>query len=114
MEVFWTGLNALLKKDYKLSSTTSVWMFFIYGMAVFLEPVILVLQPLPLVVRGLVYALCIFAVEYVTGGFMKRVNLCPWDYSGSRYSIQGVIRLDYAPVWFTAGLIFERVFFLIA
>jgi len=112
MEVFWTGMGALLNKDFKLRANTSIWMFFIYGMVVFLEPVYLLMQAFPIVLRGVIYTLCIFAGEYVTGGFLKRVDLCPWDYTGSRFSIQGVIRLDYAPAWFAAGLIFERVFVL--
>lgn len=110
MEVFWTGMGSLLNRDYKLKSTTSIWMFFIYGMIVLLEPIILLLQPFPIVFRGIIYALCIFTGEYIAGGVMKRVDVCPWDYSECRYSIQGVIRLDYAPAWFTAGLIFEWAF----
>ena len=112
MEVFWTGLGSLINKDFKLRSNTSIWMFFIYGMVVFLEPIYLLIQPFPIVFRGVIYSLCIFAGEYITGGFLKRGNLCPWDYTNSRYSVQGLIRLDYAPVWFAAGLIFERVFVL--
>lgn len=113
MEIFWTGLHSFIKKDYRLVSTTSVWMFFIYGMVVWLEPVCELLSHYPVFARGGVYVLCIFGVEYMTGGLLKRLNMCPWDYSGSRYSVNGVIRLDYAPVWFAAGLIFERVYFML-
>ena len=35
--------------------------------------------------------------------------MCPWDYSRARSNIQGVIRLDYAPVWFLTGLLYERL-----
>ena len=35
--------------------------------------------------------------------------MCPWDYSGAKTSIKGVIRLDYAPYWMIAGLIFEKL-----
>ena len=110
MEVFWTGMASLLKKDFRLTSTTSVWMFFIYGAACFLEPVCDSVAAYPLAFRGLVYALCIFAAEYVSGWIMKRLNACPWDYSGARFSVKGIIRLDYAPVWFAVGLIFEFVY----
>lgn len=110
MEVFWTGMGALINKDFKLRSTTSIWMFFIYGMVVFLEPIYLLIQPAPILLRGLIYTLCIYTGEYITGVALKRANLCPWDYTHSRYHVQGLIRLDYAPAWFVAGLIFERVF----
>ncbi|MCL2416185.1 MAG: putative ABC transporter permease [Defluviitaleaceae bacterium] len=107
LEVLWTGLGSLIKKDTRLTSTTSIWMFFIYGMAAFLEPIIRLVIDLPLIARGGIYVLCIFAVEYITGRIMKSLNICPWDYSGARFSVHGVIRLDYAPVWFFCGLLFE-------
>lgn len=110
MEVLWTGLGSFMKRDYRLTSTTSIWMFFIYGMAVFLEPVCNLLFSLPVMLRGGVYVLCIFMIEYITGSFLKKINICPWDYGDSKYNVQGVIRLDYAPVWFTAGLLFEYMY----
>ena len=110
MEVFWTGLASLRRKDFKLSARTSIWMFFIYGLAVFLEPVFRLLHGFPLVFRGAFYAGCIFLVEYVTGHLLNFAKIRPWDYNGCRFNLQGVIRLDYAPAWFVAGLIFERVY----
>ncbi len=110
MEVFWTGLASLIRHEYKLTSTTSVWMFFIYGSAVFLEPVIGVMSGLNIVARGLVYMLCIFSAEYIFGSALAAGGICPWDYSHSPYSINGIIRLDYAPVWFFVGLTFEYVY----
>ena len=109
MEIIWTGIGSLLKKDFSLASNTSIWMFFIYGMAVFLEPVIDVVIVFPVILRGGIYAVCIFATEYLTGTIMRQLNVCPWDYSDAKYSVSSVIRLDYAPVWFAVGLIFEFV-----
>jgi len=113
MEIIWTGLGSFVRKDYRLMGNTSIWMLFIYGGAVLLEPVCDFVAPWPLVARGTVYMLCIFAVEYTTGRLLCAARICPWDYSSSRLSVQGVIRLDYAPVWFGVGLIFERVYYLL-
>ena len=113
LEILWTGLNSLIKGDFSLRSNTSIWMFFIYGMFVLFEPAFAYLAPLPFFARGVVYMLVIFLAEYVTGGLMKQADICPWDYSGARYNVQGVIRLDYAPVWFAAGLLFEAVYVII-
>lgn len=110
MEVLWTGFCSLLNKDYKLTANTSLWMFFIYGMAVFLEPIIDILAPIPIYIRVWVYVFCIYAVEYLTGEVLKKINICPWDYSHSKYHYRGVIRFDYAPVWIIAGLIFETFY----
>lgn len=90
---------------------TSLWMFPIYGMAVLLEPVCLLLRDFPLWIRGGVYMFCIFAGEYATGSGLRRlVGVCPWDYSQSIYNVNGIIRMDYAPAWFVVGLAFERLF----
>jgi uncharacterized membrane protein len=113
MEIVWTGLHSLLKKDFRLTGTTSIWMFFIYGLAGFLNPICMMLIKLPVLARGGCYVICIFTVEYITGMLLKRLRVCPWDYSCSRYSLQGVIRLDFAPLWFGAGLLFEHVHLLL-
>jgi len=51
----------------------------------------------------------IFVAEYMTGTFLKARNMCPWDYSGRMFSIDGLIRLDFAPFWFGTGLLFEHL-----
>ena len=47
--------------------------------------------------------------EYATGSFLKARNMCPWDYSGHLFHVDGLIRLDFAPFWFAAGLFFEML-----
>ncbi|MCL2397442.1 MAG: hypothetical protein FWC93_05185 [Defluviitaleaceae bacterium] len=102
-------MASLLKRDFRATSTTSIWMFFVYGSAAFFTPLIMLVYPLPWMIRGGIYAMCIFLVEYVVGMSLRGINACPWDYSTARYNVQGIIRLDYAPVWFGVGLIFEFV-----
>lgn len=84
-------------------------MFPIYGMAAFLQPVCHFLKGKPFLVRGLTYAGLIFMGEYLTGMLLKKRSLCPWDYSRSKWHINKLVRLDYIPVWFLAGLLFERL-----
>lgn len=110
LEVFWTGLGSLMQGDVKLTSQTYIWMFFIYGLAVLLEPLHNRIRNWPIIARGGVYALVIFSIEFSTG-FLLRIILgvCPWDYSDSPFSIMGLIRLDFTPWWAIAGLLFEKV-----
>lgn len=113
LEIIWTGLHSFLKKDFSLISHTSLWMFPIYGLAVFLEPICSAMAGFPLVIRGGVYMCCIFLAEYITGwGLQKTVGVCPWDYSDSRFQVNGLIRLDYAPAWFVVGLLFEKLYMI--
>ncbi len=60
-------------------------------------------------IRGGVYTIGIFLTEYSLGTLLKKYKACPWDYSKSKYNFRGVIRLDYAPLWFIVGLLFEKI-----
>ena len=46
--------------------------------------------------------------ELVSGLILKTIGIQAWEYTGPT-SVLGVIRLDYAPLWFMVGLIFERI-----
>jgi uncharacterized membrane protein len=109
LEVIWTGIGSLLKGNFRLSSKTSIWMFFIYGSGAFLAPFVHMLLPIPLPLRGLIYVVVIYAVEFAAGYALKRFEMIPWDYSETRANVMGIIRLDYAPLWFGVGLLFEFV-----
>ncbi|MBH1940123.1 hypothetical protein I5677_04340 [Mobilitalea sibirica] len=110
MECLWTGLDSIRKhKDRTLTCHTSVWMFPIYGMAACLTPICKKIKRKNAFYRGGVYALLIFLTEYTTGVILKKYKACPWDYSKAKLHYKGVIRLDYAPAWFLAGLFFEKI-----
>lgn len=108
MEVLWTGLGSIVSRDPKLTCRTSVWMFPIYGMAAFLAPISQRLKDKSTLIRGGLYTVLIFVTEYTTGAILKKFKRCPWDYTGQPANIQGLINLCYTPLWFSAGLFFER------
>ena len=113
IEILWTGLISFVKGDRRLMGYTYLYMFFIYGCMVFAEPLFVVLGNANFIARGLVYMVCIFAAEYVSGYLLERyAGVCPWDYSNAKYNIDGYIRLDYALAWFMAGLIFEKAYMI--
>lgn len=108
-ECFFTGVHSLFSKKQTLPCKTSLWMFFIYGLGSLIKPIYYFIKYVPTYIRGLFYTLLIFFTEYLTGNFLKKRNACPWDYSKAKYNINGLIRLDYAPLWFIVGLIYERI-----
>ena len=109
-EVLWNGFGALLSGDILLRGTTCIWMFPIYGLAIFLEPVHYRIKHLPLVVRGGIYMILIFAVELISGLLLRWVlGTCPWNYVNKGMSLFGIITLDYAPVWMVVGIAFEKI-----
>lgn len=108
MEIIWTGLSSVFVGNRDLMGHTSVWMFFIYGSAVFLEPIHYHIKKFNWFVRGAIWTALIFAIEFTSGIILKSFGINAWEYTGSA-SILGVIRLDYAPLWFAVGLIYERI-----
>lgn len=109
MEILFTSIGALRRRDMTLRGITSLWMFPIYGCAAILSPVSRFLRSKPAWARGMAYMSLIFSAEYLSGRLLTKLNSCPWDYSRSRWNIRRVIRLDFAPCWFCAGLLFERL-----
>lgn len=109
LEIIFTALDSFRKRDMRLFGRTSLWMFPIYGSVSFLAPIFKLLKNLPFFLRGSIYAFCIFAGEYFSGRFLYDRKLCPWNYERSRWHIGKVIRLDYFPNWFLAGLLFEHI-----
>lgn len=109
LEILWTGLHAFLSGDGSLTGRTSLWMFPIYGCAAVILPVYQKIASIPICVRGLFYTAGIFFTELTTGLILKHFHICPWDYSSTPFHYKGVIRLDYTPVWFFTGLLFEKI-----
>lgn len=107
-EIFWTGIGSFIKGDITLVGFSSIWMFPIYGMLVFLEPIHNRIRDMPFFIRGGLYTLLIFLIEFLCGFLLKTIlGSCPWNYGTDEYSIYGLITLKYIPVWFVFGLLFE-------
>lgn len=111
LEIIWTSLNGIKNHDYKLTGRSSLWMFPIYGLAACIRPMSNHLKKKHrcMITRGILYTCGIFATEYTTGYLLKKHDMCPWDYSEEPTNIDGLIRLDYAPVWFATGLLYENI-----
>ena len=117
-EIVWSALYVVVAAwrageaiDRRLMGKTYLWMFPIYGAGGLLfERVHAEIAFLPMLVRGVVYMLGCFVIEYATGMLLKKTTgRIPWDYSYARFHIHGAIRLDYIPVWFVFGLLLEKV-----
>lgn len=112
LEILWTGFGSLINHNLNMKGTTSIIMFPIYGLAFLIKPVYKFLRKFPFYIRGSIYTAAFFLVEFFSGCLLKKLGCCPWDYSKSPFNIKGVIRIDYAPVWFFTGLLFEKLLYL--
>ena len=109
VEIIWTGLGSLMGGDLRLLGFTNLWMFFIYGLAVFLEPIHDIIKGWNWFSRGLIWVVLIWGIEYTSGLFLKSaLGVYPWYYTGP-FAIEGLVRLDFAPAWFVVGILFESV-----
>lgn len=120
MEIIFTSAESVAGGDLRLMGQTSLLMFPIYGLGVFLAPLGDMMDQwlgdrgtLRLSDRfwrhGVSDMVLIFCVEYVTGTLLRNAGICPWDYTGRNLNVDGLIRLDFAPCWFAAGLLFEEI-----
>ena len=119
LEVLFTSVESILNHDWRLMGRTSLLMFPIYGCGAFLGPLGSLsdrwigesdLRIVDRVIRhGMIYMVLIFTAEYVSGSFLRARGICPWDYTGKTANVDGLIRLDFAPLWFGAGLLFEQI-----
>lgn len=109
MEIIYTSLGAFRKKDLTLTGNTSIWMFPIYGLAFLIGELYPILKKYPTIIRSGIYGISILSVEYFSGSLLKKKGFCPWDYSDAKLNINGLIRLDFLPLWMGAGLIFEKI-----
>uniref|UniRef100_A0A5S6QXG3 Transmembrane protein 229B n=1 Tax=Trichuris muris TaxID=70415 RepID=A0A5S6QXG3_TRIMR len=111
MEIFYTAMwDVATKGNRQLHGITSLWAAFIYGLALLTgEQLYAKMQNRHGVLfRGLVYLLWAYLWEFSTGLLLRLFNACPWDYTNQFYgNVMGLITLEYAPVWFVAGLVTE-------
>ena len=88
---------------------SSAWMFPIYGIAFVIGDIYPRISKWPGIARAFLYGVCIMFVEYTSGRLLTKFDVCPWNYEGCKYSINGLIRLDYFPFWMIAGMFYEKL-----
>ncbi|MBC8060506.1 MAG: hypothetical protein H7Y18_07555 [Clostridiaceae bacterium] len=114
MELFWTGMGSLMNGNLRLIGQSNIWMFFIYGLAVFLEPIHIMLVNLPVLLRGGIYTLLIFITEYFTGWLLQLgIGICPWCYVDA-LNVNNLITLSFIPIWFIVGILFEKLHYFLS
>lgn len=119
LEVIFTSAESVMARDWRLIGRTSLLMFPIYGLGALLAPIGRAVDAWigepgirtsdRMIRHGILYTVLIFTAEYITGAWLRARGMCPWDYSGSQASVNGLIRLDFAPLWFATGLLFEQI-----
>ncbi len=116
LEVVETALLDYSKKrDRRLMGYSSVWYIPFYAVLPLAYFHIFhgALFRWPFYVRGPVYVLSFWALEFVSMGILRlALGKSPSEesYYKSRWNVRGLIRLDLGPVWLCFGFIFEWMF----
>lgn len=116
LEVVETALLDLRKaKDRRLMGYSSIWYIPFYAVLplAYFHFFHEALFALPFYARGVIYPLSFWAGEYLSMGLLRLVlGKSPSEdsYYRSRWNVQGLIRLDLAPVWICFGFIFEWMY----
>ena len=97
------------QRNWSLKGVTGLWMVPIYGLAYFSLPIYKLIKKQCCFVRGCIYTIGIFTIEFISGFYLKSKKICPWSYQKSGLNINGVIRLDYAPFWFIESMFYETI-----
>lgn len=77
VELVYTAIiDSYHKKDWNLTGKTYLWMFFVYGSAVFLfEPVHELILNFPIILRFIIWSLGITGIEFISGFLIKKVSV---------------------------------------
>jgi len=83
----------------------------VYGLAQPLfEPLHDRIRHRSLALRAMAYGAGTLGVEYASGRLLRRLlGSAPWDYGDARLGIDGLVRLDYLPLWAAFGLGLEHL-----
>ncbi|XP_059474805.1 transmembrane protein 229b-like [Neocloeon triangulifer] len=102
----------VLMQKWTLAGCSNIWSLPIYGISGLVMEVLadkMLSRGLVWPWRGLVYLVWIYCWEYSSGFVLRSLNACPWDYSAFDYNINGLITLEYGPLWMAASLLMEKV-----
>jgi len=108
MEIIWTGLHSFLTaiwscRIYKYLDALYLWFCSFSG------TIHDIIKQWRWQIRGLIWVVIIWGIEYTSGLVLTNIlGTAPWFYTGP-FAVDNLVRLDYAPAWFVAGLIFERI-----
>lgn len=104
----WDGVSS---RDVRLEGHSSLWALPMYASAIFVMEYLssrLLALGQPLTIRLITYTLFIYLWEFSWGVGLSLMGACPWDYSGFRFNLGGLVTLEYAVFWAIAAFIAEH------
>lgn len=108
IEFFFTGIGSVVKKNWKATGYSYLWMLPVYGFAALALEATSETLPWPFYLKALLYVPIIYGIEALSGWTLRAIiGTVPWDYGKSRWTPMGLINLTYAPFWLILALGFD-------
>jgi uncharacterized membrane protein len=120
IEFFFTGLSSLIKRHWKATGNSYLWMCPVYGFTALMLEALHEALPWPFYLRALVYVPLIYGVEALSGWTLEKLTgllqrwfggsgggTIPWEYNKSAWAPMGLINLKYSPYWLLLALGFD-------
>jgi hypothetical protein len=108
LEFYFTAVGSLLKKNWRATGSSYLYMLPIYGFTALLFEVIGARLPWPFYLKGFVYVPVIYGVEAFSGYVLRLLTgSVPWEYKHSKWAPAGLVELRYAGFWYVLALVFE-------
>ncbi len=122
VEVVFTGIGSLIRKDWAATSKTFLWMHPVYGgggFAVYLiyNNVIISANPIvdAVVLAVLFYVPLFYGFEALAGlASIKLFGRILWDYGRSKWTPMGLINIKYAHYWLLLALCMHPVVYFLS
>lgn len=114
IEVTFTAICNLAETgSLELRGCSSIWSLMIYSITtISMERINAFLKPLgwPLAAIAFVHMCCMYVCEFTSGCLLRTIGACSWDYGDFMFNVAGLVTLEYAPLWYLLGVIFEKVY----
>ena len=122
IEVFFTGVWSLFQRHWKMTGSTYLSMFPIYGFSALVLEAVSESLPWPFWCKAPVYVCIIYGAEALSGltliwltGVLQRWfggsggGVIPWTYAKSHWMLFGLIEPRYIPAWMVLALAFDPI-----
>ncbi|KAL1444538.1 hypothetical protein MTO96_045499 [Rhipicephalus appendiculatus] len=114
IEVSFTAICSLIDTgSLELRGCSSIWSLVIYSVAtISMEKISALLKPLgwPLAAIAFAHMCCMYVCEFTSGCLLRTIGACSWDYGDFMFNVAGLVTLEYAPLWYLLGVIFEKFY----
>lgn len=102
--------GAIHERKFHFTGEASLILFPVWGLIAIIYPLVAIhIGALTWYGRGAIYMLAFYIAQYLTGLGLTRLGLCPWRYPPG-WSLNGLVRISDAPLWFAAGLVIEWIY----